>query len=195
MNRFISVLILFSLFVFSEQKVESTILDLDSSDWSLDSENGVYYQIGLSYCTNVTNIEYQTMAIYAPKEYLTCTQTGEKYKCEINKSGKKGSYTASNAPIVLPVETPGYAAMKAPTTYDYETVSKFVSNGLVFAYAGCRGRYEKDVDYTEGAPWPVTDLKSAIRYMRYNKKLITGDTGKIYTFGMSGGGAQSCLVV
>ena len=194
MNRFISVLILFSLFVFSEQKVESTILDLDSSDWSLDSENGVYYQIGLSYCTNVTNIEYQTMAIYAPKEYLTCTQTGEKYKCEINKSGKKGSYTASNAPIVIPVETPGYAAMKAPTTYDYETVSKFVSNGLVFAYAGCRGRYEKDVDYTEGAPWPVTDLKSAIRYMRYNKKLIPGDTGKIYTFGMSGGGAQSCLV-
>ena len=40
----------------------------------------------------------------------------------------------------------------------------------------------------------MTDLKSAIRYLRLNKDLIPGDTDKIYTFGMSGGGAQSCLM-
>jgi hypothetical protein len=40
----------------------------------------------------------------------------------------------------------------------------------------------------------VVDLKTAIRYVRYNKKLIPWDKDKIYTFGMSGGGAQSCLI-
>ena len=32
------------------------------------------------------------------------------------------------------------------------------------------------------------------RYMRYNKNMLPGDTNKIHTFGMSGGGAQSCLI-
>ena len=48
--------------------------------------------------------------------------------------------------------------------------------------------------FISGAPWPVTDLKAAIRYVRYNKNLIPGDKDKIYTFGKSGGGAQSCLL-
>jgi len=94
----------------------------------------------------------------------------------------------------MPVETPGYAAMKAQTEYKYDTVSAYVENGIIFAYAGCRGRYEESETYIAGAPWPVTDLKSAIRYLRYNKNLLPGDTNRIYTQGMSGGGAQSCLM-
>ena len=43
------------------------------------------------------------MAIYIPQEYLACTIPQEgKYNCEINISGKKGNYTSSNAPIVMP---------------------------------------------------------------------------------------------
>ena len=94
----------------------------------------------------------------------------------------------------MPVDTPGYAAMKPPTTYSYEKVKAYVSQGLIYAFAGCRGRYNPGLDFIEGAPWAVTDLKSAIRYLRLNKDLIPGDTDKIYTFGMSGGGAQSCLM-
>ena len=40
----------------------------------------------------------------------------------------------------------------------------------------------------------VTDLKAAIRYLRYNSDKIPGDLNRIYTFGHSGGGAQSCLM-
>lgn len=80
------------------------------------------------------------MGLYVPKEYLTCTENSGKYKCEVNKSGKKGSYTAANAPIVMPVDTPGYAAMEAPTEYNYDDVSKYVSKGIVYAFAGCRGK-------------------------------------------------------
>ena len=84
--------------------------------------------------------------------------------------------------------------MSAPTSYDYSTVSAYITEGIIFAYSGCRGRYTGKEDYVAGAPWCVTDLKSAIRYLRYNKEILPGDTDKIYTFGMSGGGAQSCLM-
>jgi len=199
MQRIFSVLILLSLtllnFVHSQSIRSLDSLEFDNSNWSLDSTNGVYYQIGIVYCNNPVNTDYQSMAIYIPKEYLTCTSPQEgKYDCEINISGKKGNYTSSNAPIVMPVETPGYAAMKAPSSYSYDTVSKYIENGIIFAYAGCRGRYEGTEDYIAGAPWPVTDLKSAIRYLRYNKNNLPGDTNRIYTQGMSGGGAQSCLM-
>ena len=188
------ITIIFSFLIYSNQKLVLNDLEFNTSNWDFDSTNGIYYQIGLKYCTNIVNIDYQTMAIYVPKEFLSCNENGDKYKCDINKSGKKGWFSASNAPIVFPVETPGYSAMKAPTSYKYETVSAYVTKGIIFAYAGCRVRYEGGETFPAGAPWGVTDLKTAIRYLRYNKNFIPGDTGKIYTFGFSGGGAQSCLM-
>ena len=198
MSRIISELmlymIIFSNILYSDQKLYETTLDFNKANWSYDSTNGVYYQIGVVYCTKPVDTSYQSFGIYVPKEYLTCTESSGKYTCDINSSGAKGSYTASTAPIVLPVDTPGYAAMKAPTTYEYQKVSKFLEKGIIYLYAGCRGRYEDSTSYIAGAPWPITDLKSAIRYVRYNKKLIPGNKDSIYTFGMSGGGAQSCLM-
>ena len=187
-------MIIFSNILYSDQKLYETTLDFNKANWSYDSTNGVYYQIGVVYCTKPVDTSYQSFGIYVPKEYLTCTESSGKYTCDINSSGTKGSYTASTAPIVLPVDTGGYAAMKAPTTYEYQKVSKFLEKGIIYLYAGCRGRYEDSTSYIAGAPWPITDLKSAIRYVRYNKKLIPGNKDSIYTFGMSGGGAQSCLM-
>ena len=82
-------------------------LDFDNNNWNYDSENGVFYQIGLIYCTKPVNTDYQSLSIYIPKEYLTSQEvlTSGKYKCEINSSGAKVGYTASTAPIVMPVET------------------------------------------------------------------------------------------
>ena len=42
--------------------------------------------------------------------------------------------------------------------------------------------------------WGVTDLKAAVRYLRYNDSLIPGSKNRIFTFGHSGGGAQSALI-
>ena len=198
MSRFLYFLVLSSFLLFnivdSKRRLDLDLLDFNKTNWTLDKDNGVFYQIGLAYCRNITNISYQSLGIYVPKEYLSCNLSGSTYDCEINSSGKKGSYTSLNAPIVLPVETPGYAAMAAPTSYSYSTISEFITKGIIYVYAGCRGRYDNNMNFISGAPWPVTDLKSAIRYVRYNKKLIPGDKDKIYTFGMSGGGAQSCLM-
>ena len=180
----------------SQRKLAS--LTLDSSNWSYDSTNNVYYQIGVTYCTNPASTTYETLGIYVPGEYMTCTQgSSSTYTCSINSSGTKGSYTAKNAPFVMPVNTSGYSAMTAPTSYSYSTVSTFLEKGIIYIYAGCRGRYEgteTSDSYYAGAPWGVTDLKAAIRFLRYNSASIPGDLGRFYTFGHSGGGAQSCLM-
>ena len=196
MNRINSILFLLLILFNISQQIQETVytLDFDSTNWSYDSTNKVYYQIGVVYCTNPVDVDYQSLGIYVPEEYLTCSYLNEKYNCTINSSGEKGLYTAQNAPLVFPVETPGYSSMKAPTTYNYETISNFISQGIIYIYAGCRGRYTGGEEYPAGAPWGVTDLKSAIRFLRYNSKLIPGDLKKIYSFGMSGGGAQSCLM-
>ena len=97
-----------------------------------------------------------------------------------------GGYTAETAPIVIPVNTPGYSAMSAPTDYSSE-VADYTAAGYVYVWAGCRGR-------EEGAPAGVTDLKAALRYIRYNEGNIAGNMDRIFSFGMSGGGAQSALL-
>ena len=70
MKRIFSVLILLSFillnFVHSQSKRSLDSLEFDNSNWSLDSTNGVYYQIGLVYCNNPVNTDYQSMAIYIP---------------------------------------------------------------------------------------------------------------------------------
>ena len=170
-------------------------LILDSTNWSYDSSNNVYYQIGITYCSNPVSTTYETLGIYIPGEYMTCSASNSKYSCSINSSGIKGSYTASNAPYVMPVNTPGYTAMSAPTSYSYNTVSNFLAKGIIYIYAGCRGRYQSSSDSVlSGAPWGVTDLKAAIRFLRYNSDSLPGDLNRFYTFGHSGGGAQSCLM-
>ena len=201
MSRIYSILLLYLILLshFSSKpnllrKLEYS-LTFDNTNWSYDSTNNVYYQVGVFYCSNPASTTHESLGIYVPGEYMTCTESNSKYTCDINSSGKKGSYTASNAPFVMPVDTSGYSAMPAPTSYSYSKVSNFIENGIIYIYAGCRGRYDDgSEEYYSGAPWGVTDLKAAIRFLRYNSALLPGDLNKFYTFGMSGGGAQSCLM-
>ena len=171
-------------------------LTLDNTKWSYDSTNGVYYQVGVSYCKNPASTSHNILGIYIPKNYFSCsltTSSSNLYTCSINASGKVGNYIATNAPIVMPINTAGYSAQTGPTTYSYNGLSDYLSAGLIYVYAGCRGRHEGE-SYNSGAPWGVTDLKAAIRFIKYNSDLIPGDINSIFSFGHSGGGAQSCLL-
>lgn len=102
------------------------------------------------------------------------------YTCTVSVQGEQNGYTAATAPIVMPVETPGYAAMAAPSGY-VSGASAYTDAGFVYLYAGCRGR-------DAGAPAGVTALKAAVRFYRSVEELLPGDTERIFTFGMSGGG-------
>lgn len=174
-------------------------LNLNMSSWNYDSSNDVYWQIGIIYCSKPETKEYESLGIYVPGKYFNGEKNSDgTYTCTVNKEASVGKYTATTAPIVFPVNTAGYSAQAAPTSYNYNGLSDYMNAGLIYVYAGMRGRdngYDssQNLSYSGGAPWPVTDLKAAIRYYRYNATNLPGNTESIFTFGMSGGGAQSAL--
>lgn len=177
----------------------SPSLHVDNAKWNYDGTNDIYYQIGLVYCAKPQATEYESLAVYVPGAYMQGVKNPNgTYTCQINPKAKVGNYTAATAPVVMPVNTGGYAAQKAPSSYDGTGLSTYLSQGFVYVYAGCRGRSNgtnpDGTAYDGGAPWGVTDLKAAVRYLRYNDGLIPGNKNRIFTFGHSGGGAQSALM-
>ena len=168
------------------KEVSTTLSKIDMTKWQYNSDDKVYYQIGLNYCSDPANEAYEKLAVFVPADYFEATDNGDgTYTCSLKSDATVGSYTAATAPIVMPINTPGYSAQKALS--DYTDVSDYTDQGFIYVHAGCRGR-------DDGAPAGVTDLKAAIRYIRYNSGVIAGDTESIFTFGMSGGGAQSAIV-
>ena len=172
---------------------------MDNTKWNYDETNDIYYLIGLVYCAKPQATEYESLAVYVPGAYMQGVKNPDgTYTCQINPKAKVGNYTTVTAPVVMPVNTGGYAAQKAPSSYDGTGLSTYLSQGFVYVYAGCRGRNNgtnpDGTAYDSGAPWGVTDLKAAVRYLRCNDSLIPGNKNRIFTFGHSGGGAQSALM-
>lgn len=165
----------------------TSLPQIDSTKWQYNSDDKVYWQTGISYCENPADENYETLGIFVPAAYMNAKDNGDgTFTCKINNQVAVKGYTADSAPIVIPVNTPGYSAMEAPTDYVADSVS-YTSAGFIYVAAGCRGR-------DAGAPAGVTDLKAAIRYIRYNDGVIPGDVDRVFSFGMSGGGAQSALL-
>lgn len=175
-------------------------LTFDETKWVYDSDNDVYYQIGVQYCAQPAALDYETLAVVVPGAYLTGTDNGDgTYTCTANPDGTVNGFTAETAPMMMPVNTAGYSAQAAATSYSYSSVSAYLDAGYVYVYSGCRGRsngYNDDgtLAYAGGAPWGVTDLKAAVRYLRLNNDTIPGDPERIFAFGHSGGGAQSAVL-
>ncbi|MBQ9262837.1 MAG: tannase [Clostridia bacterium] len=171
---------------------ENVPAKIDMTKWQYEAVDDVYWQVGISYAAAPADSNYETMGIFVPGAYFTGTDNGDgTYTCTVNESGAAGQYTAVTAPLIIPVNTPGYSAMAAPTGYNnsmgYGSISDYTSEGIIVLFAGARGR-------DAGAPAGVTDFKAAIRYARYNKDLLPGDMDSIFSLGMSGGGAQSALI-
>lgn len=175
-------------------------LTFDETKWVYDSDNDVYYQIGVQYCAQPAALDYETLAVVVPGAYLTGMDNGDgTYTCTSNPDGTVNGFTAETAPMMMPVNTAGYSAQAAATSYSYSSVSTYLDAGYVYVYSGCRGRsngYNDDgtLAYAGGAPWGVTDLKAAVRYLRLNNDTIPGDPERIFAFGHSGGGAQSAVL-
>ncbi|MGW0831576.1 esterase [Streptomyces prunicolor] len=170
-------------------------LEFDSTAWSYDATNDVYYQVGKVYVTNPAATDYENLSIYVPGAYLTATANsdGTTYTAKINRKGTVGQYSGHTAPIVIPVNTPGYAQQAPATSYSYTSVSEYLEAGLIYVWPGLRGRDSSTSTRSDAAPWGVTDLKAAIRFLRYNRSVLPGSTDDIVLFGMSGGGAQDTV--
>jgi len=175
-------------------------LTFNNSAWHYDAVNDVYWQIGVQYCATPETTDYETLGIYVPGVYMTATANGDgTYTAKMNAQGAINGFTAKTDPMVFPVNTPGYSAQKAPTAYSYNEVSSYLKAGFIYVAAGMRGRdngYDASgkLAYSGGAPWGVTDFKASVRFIRYNKDELPGDTQSIFAFGMSGGGAQTAVI-
>ncbi len=173
-------------------------LAFDNAAWQYDEANDIYWQVGVVYVAKPASLDYETLGIYVPGAYLEATANGDgTYTASVKSDAQVGQFTAATAPYILPVNTPGYNASQAPT-WLADGIASYTQAGMIYLQPGIRGRDNttdsQGQEVVGGAPWGVTDLKAAIRYVRYNKDLLPGDTDKIVSFGHSGGGAQSAIL-
>lgn len=173
-------------------------LAFDNAAWQYDEANDIYWQVGVVYVANPASLDYETLGIYVPGAYLEATANGDgTYTASVKPDAQVGQFTAATAPYILPVNTPGYNASQAPT-WLADGIANYTQAGMIYLQPGIRGRDNttdsQGQEVVGGAPWGVTDLKAAIRYVRYNKDVLPGDTDKIVSFGHSGGGAQSAIL-
>lgn len=173
-------------------------LTFDNAAWQYDEANDIYWQVGVVYVANPASLDYETLGIYVPGAYLEASANGDgTYTASVKPDAQVGQFTAATAPYVLPVNTPGFNASQAPT-WLADGIASYTQAGMIYLQPGIRGRDNttdsQGQEVVGGAPWGVTDLKAAIRYVRYNKDVLPGDTDKIVSFGHSGGGAQSAIL-
>lgn len=173
-------------------------LTFDNAAWKYDETNDIYWQVGVVYVANPASLDYETLGIYVPGAYLEASDNGDgTYTASVKSDAQVGQFTAATAPYVLAVNTPGYSASAAPSGLS-NGIASYTQAGMIYLQPGIRGRDNTTdslgQEVVGGAPWGVTDLKAAIRYVRYNKDLLPGETDKIVSFGHSGGGAQSAVL-
>lgn len=186
----------------SEPKVdleEFEDLAIDMSAWEYDEIGNCYYQLALPYCLNPGSEQYESLSIYVPGAYFEATKKGNRYTCTVVPGAKVGSFTPETAPVAMPINSYSCNAQECPSTYSYEGLSTYLDAGIVYVYAGFRGRsggYESTTQeyYSGGAPWLVSDLKAAVRYLRYNAAALPFDASRVFIFGAGGGGGMCSLM-
>jgi hypothetical protein len=106
-------------------------------------------------------------------------------------SGPSGAGSASQG-----ASSVGLGSSMSSYYTSYDDGEMALANGYVVVEPGCRGRdlTWRDGRYYGKAPAMIVDLKAAIRYLRYNKGRIPGNTDWIITSGGSAGGALSTLI-
>ena len=176
-------------------------LALDMGAWKYDEDNDVYYQLGLTYCKKPATKTYESLAVFVPGKYFTAEKNGSTYRCSVNSKAVVGSFTPATAPILMPINTGTLSAQTSPTAYSYDGLAPYLSAGCVYVYAGFRGRsagYDSSTGdnelYPGGSPWPVVDLKAAVRYLRYNASDLPCDASRVFVFGFSAGGGVSAVL-
>lgn len=192
MKQFIGVLIPFLLFGCASTK--NGALDFNADNYTVETAevNGKTITFraykNIVYVENPVDTKYQSLNFYVPAAYY--------------EKKSVGNYTAENAPVFFPNNVGGYMPAEAGLAQNDRRSGKpnailvALSKGFVVASPGARGRTLKDETgkYYGKAPAVIVDLKSAVRYLKYNDKKMAGDAKKIISNGTSAGGAVSTLL-
>ena len=174
-------------------------LAIDMSAWSYDETIDCYYQLSLPYCIKAESGQYESLCIFVPGAYFEGQKKGDTFECTIAEKAKVGDFTPFTAPVAMPLNSPDCSAQECPSTYAPNGLERYLKAGIVYVYPGFRGRsggYESSTNayFSGGAPWPVVDLKAAVRYLRYNELALPFDGQRIFLFGMGvAGGIASVM--
>lgn len=199
-------------------------LDFDVNNFTektvtVDNKTITYRAYGnLVYVKNPVDTNYEIMNIYIPKEYFEGKAIGS-YTADTAPiffpntvggymPGAPGTIDKNPGPGGPPDRAPGDAAPGVaegrpgvgPTggapDGGQNAAAIALAKGYVVAEAGARGRTTQNEQgqYTGKAPAAIVDLKAAVRYLRYNDKVMPGDAEKIIANGTSAGGALSALL-
>lgn len=191
---------------FQPQQYISQTLTFEGKTFTVRAyENSVYVE-------NPVDTAYQKINIYIPEEYFA-GKTVNGYTnltAPIFFPNKVGGYmpakpaTLKDSPMgnrppingIPPMSDKKPEGMPAMPPLKPSTVVAALAKGYVVASAGARGRTLKGSkeEYTGKAPAGIVDLKAAVRYLKFNDKVMPGDANKIISNGTSAGGAMSTLL-
>ena len=164
---------------------------------STNAKFGVTYVTATAvYCQYPTHPGVQSVAIYAPADYVNEDGT-------INKTAQVGQYTAETAPMVYWNSSGSYIGMgpfkingNSTRSTQYGWVLNLINNGIVVCMAGERGKTTTDDEKNVigRGPVAISDLKAGVRFLKHNDAVIPGSAERIISVGTSSGGAMSSLL-
>ena len=195
-----------------QNNMGALLVNEDGSFTMYDVEDA-YALMGLTYCANPADPYIQTLDIYVPAAYVDAAPNGNgTYTVTFNNktitNANGTTYDVHSAPIIYQTTIDGYAEgysvtlfsdLKGTSQNTIKTVETersaqyddYIEAGYILVVPSSRGRDSAFVDGT--APAPIVDLKAGVRYLKYNKNVMPGDTDKIIAIGGSAGG--SCVAL
>ena len=161
---------------------KTTELSECADKWFLDEAHGCWCLEDILYTPAATTPKFQHLSIFVPKALMNPDGTFPE--------------KARNVPVVFENNSAGYMQMPhvwldGPRCY----AQQYLDHGLIYVSAGCRGRESRDVQgkLVKG-PCALVDLKTALRFLRHNRKVLPGDWDRVISAGWSAGGAMSTLL-
>lgn len=184
-----SILILACLFISTSYSQPNKALCFETDNFTEETrivqtssgEKQVTYKayLHIPYVSKPVDTNYQSLNVYVP--------------VSVNGS----PINPSNAPILFDIAVGGFMSVNnAKVNEPSYRGDLALAAGYVVVAPGCRGWDNRSADgkYYGKAPAAIVDLKSAIRYIRHNKREIPGNKEHIISVGCSAGGALSALL-
>ena len=74
---------------------ESSLKQIDNTKWLYNSDDDVYYQLGIVYCETPADADQEQLSVIVPGAYMTAQDNGDgTYTCDLYEDATVNGYTA-----------------------------------------------------------------------------------------------------